>query len=335
MSVDTDLQQIRLHQGNLLGVASQWDKVPWAIFRGLESSVSPICSPKSAEPTPQEKAYANALLNLVQTSSIKQPRQEDSGNQSTVRHAVHHQGIATVKKRDRFSLIKDLSLSPHTYVDLITQVVKTFREQDKFLLYVTDYTTNKALFDYAQSNDDALDRPGDPYGYISRGKRRWQGPLGQMTLLVTLWHPHAYFAQENVKEDSYVYLSNVHIKPRRDNGMMEGKIHTDRMFPEKICVTLIEDDDDDPRVMELKKRKREYWRRNKLDKAQVTKDFGNADGSPQESGSKKNAKKRKKEQQQKKEPVREEGQTEITKTLNINRYEPNRNSRFFSVDSFC
>ncbi|KAL1969704.1 hypothetical protein VTN77DRAFT_8257 [Rasamsonia byssochlamydoides] len=318
--------RIRPHQGALLGVATQWDRVPWAIFRQREESgpsVSLICSPNSVEPTPQEKAYANSLLNLVQARSTEQPRQETPDKRPSVTQAVSREKTTGIKKRS-FSLIKDVS--GEVYVDLVVHVVKTFPEQDKFLLYVTDYTTNKALFEYAQSDDEDQGRPGDEYGYRPRPKRRWQGPFGRMTLQVTLWQPHAYFAQQNVKEGDYVYLRNVHIKqPEGGNGMINGRIHGDRVYPDKICVSLIADNDDDPRVKELKKRKQEYWKRHKLDKAQLAKDLGNLDDGQQERDSKKSAKKRKKEQQQKKQPVREEGQTEIMTTLNVKRYEPNSN----------
>jgi protection-of-telomeres protein 1 len=313
-------------------VASGYDRVPWAIFRQSEKarpSASLICSPKSVEPTQQERAYANSLLNLVaQTSVTEQPRQRIPDNRSTVIPAVPPKKTAIVKKRDRFSLIKDVS--PDTYVDLVAQVVKTFPEQDKFLLYVTDYTANKALFEYAQQSDDgAQDRPGDQFGYIRRSKRPWQGPFGQMTLQVALWEPHSYFARQNVKEDDYVHLRNVHIKSNPVNGMLEGGLHTDKIYPEKICVHAIGDDDDSQHVVELKRRKREYWKRNQLGKAQIAEDFGNLDDGPQDRASKKNAKKRKKEQQQKKKPMkREEGQTEITATLNTKRYELNKNSKF-------
>lgn len=340
LCADTDASQIRPHHGSLLGVASQWDAVPWAIFRQSEESrpsVSLICSPKSSEPTSYEKAYAKSLLNpLVQASFERQPHQEAPDKQPTVTPDVSRKETSSVQKRDWFSLIKDLSVG--TYVDLVAEVVKTFREPDKFMLYVTDYTTNKSLFDYAKPEEEDEEeeegRPGDEYGYRPRAKRRWKGPFGRMTLQVTLFPPHSYFAQESVKENDYVYLRKVHIKEPRTGGVIDGRIHGDRLFPDKINVSVIEHNDDNPRVKELKRRKLEYWKRNQLNRAQITKDLGSRDEGQQDQNSK-NARKRKKEQQQqqqqKKQSVREEGQTEITTAINIKRYEPNRNSKFFTL----
>jgi protection of telomeres protein 1 len=226
-----------------------------------------------------------------------------------------------IKKRDRFSLIKNLSMD--TFVDLTVHVVKTWYQDDRVHLYVTDYTVNKSLFDYQEkSNDDEEGGTfGDEFGFMTRNtreKRTWQGPMGRMTVQITLWDPHSTYAREHVHEDSYVALSNVRVKTDKMNGIMEGVIHTDKMYPHKLGIRLLEDDDEDSQFDELKNRKREYWRQNKMNKRKVTEDFGENDGP------RKNAKKRRKErlktqqeqrQKQQQQQRKEEGQTEIPVTM--------------------
>jgi hypothetical protein len=95
---------------------------------------------------------------------------------------------------------------------------------------------------------------------------------------------------------------------------MEGILHEDRHYPDKIHVQLLDNDDDDPRFIELKKRKREYWKTNKPNKRQPL----------EEESSKKKPKKRPKKKQQS--PRLEEGQVEITSSLATNIYGINDNS---------
>lgn len=145
-------------------------------------------------------------------------------------------------------------------MDIVGQVVKTYPEGDKFTLYVTDYTQNKNLYNYPFP-DDSSGRDGDEFNYIhSRPRRRWPGPFGQMTLQITLWQPHAWFAQQNIKEDDFVHLQNIQVKPAKDSGMMEGAIRTDRVYPDKIQVRVIDRNEPDALVKDVLKRKMEYWR---------------------------------------------------------------------------
>ena len=63
-----------------------------------------------------------------------------------------------------------------------------------------------------------------------------------MTLQVTLWDPHSSYARENVYEDTYAALSNVRVKLDKMNGAMEGVLHTDQMYPEKVSIRALEGD---------------------------------------------------------------------------------------------
>jgi protection of telomeres protein 1 len=211
-------------------------------------------------------------------------------------------------------------------------VVKTFPENDKFLLYVTDYTTNKYLFNYeAGSREEGQTLEGDEYGYIPRSKKQWRGPLGQMTLQVTLWEPHAHFARQNVNEEDIVFLTNVHIKLNENYQRMDAAIHTDHIYQKKICVRVVGTQDND-NVKALLTRKRDFWKKAKTDSAQVAKDFEDLHDRVRDGAAQKSAKKRRKErtQQEKKGDKRKEDQGEITASLQVKRTEPNPHGRLLS-----
>lgn len=164
--------------------------------------------------------------------------------------------------RQKFSLIKDVAVD--TYYDLVGQVVKVYPNNGRVELYITDYTSNGLLYNYewGREGENAVVREGDPYGHISRGVgKKWRGPFGKMTLTVTLWDPHAYYTQNNVKEDQFVFLRNVHIKWSRD-AKVEGVLHTDKRYPSRIDITILDTGDD--RVKDVLRRKRDYAAKFKM-----------------------------------------------------------------------
>ncbi|RJE17069.1 hypothetical protein PHISCL_10594, partial [Aspergillus sclerotialis] len=125
---------------------------------------------------------------------------------------------------------------------------------EKAILYFTDYTANKDLINYSQ---DASNRDGDEYGYLSHSMKKWPGPLGQMTLQITLWEPHASYAREYLKAKDFVRLTNVHIKRGRIAQNLEASIHSDRRFPDKIHVKSVHDKTDN-QVRDLLQRRAQY-----------------------------------------------------------------------------
>ncbi|OJJ51197.1 hypothetical protein ASPZODRAFT_138304 [Penicilliopsis zonata CBS 506.65] len=293
--------RVKLYQGKRLAVVSQNDQVPWAIFR--PDGRFPICSPNSAKPIAIEQDYAYGLLDRL-SGGRRLQRAPPSTPYS--RPAVVVESSASAKKassKREFSLIKDIK--PHTFVDLVAQVVKTYPDgSDKFTIYVTDYTAHKSLHNY--ETGDARD--GDPHGYISRTASKWKGPSGQMTILVTLWEPHASFAREFLKVNDFVFLTNVHIK-MRPGSQMEGVIHTDRHYPKKIHVQQV-DVGDDSRVKDLVRRKKEYEKRNPRHQAP-----GSA--SDERLASKRAFKKQEPNERKKQKMQVEEGQTALKPSVEI------------------
>lgn len=300
----------------------------------------PICSPGSKALSVEEQTYANTLVESVIHFSSTAPvtsstRKKSQAQSSSTPSESRQQSIA--KPNDRFSLIKDLSA--HTFADLAVHVVKSYYQDDRVHLHVTDYTVNRSLFDHGDKSDEEkeggafLTRP-------TREKRAWQGPRGRMTLEVTLWEPHSFYARENVTEDAYILLRNVHVKANKMNGLLEGVMHTDKRYPEKVDIRVIEEDrQNDPRVVELMTRKREYWKQTRMNKRKLADDFSDGDDAKPKKNSKQRRKEllrqkkqqeQRKQQQQAKSMQREEGQTEIPSTMNKSN-RPNPYSKSFNV----
>lgn len=162
-------------------------------------------------------------------------------------------------RRDKFTLVKDAMTG--MYYDLVVQVVKIYTHNDRIEVYVSDYTSNNLLFNYEWGHDDsdASGREGDEYNYApgNPSLNKWNGPCGKMTLTVTLWPPHANFGRENLKENDFVHLRNVHIRWSKDLKI-EGGLHTDRRCPDRIDVAILTNNENDDRVKDLLRRKRAY-----------------------------------------------------------------------------
>ncbi|PGH03686.1 hypothetical protein GX51_03950 [Blastomyces parvus] len=320
--------KVRSYQGAMVGLCSQRDCSPWIIFSKGSNYKTPQITmrPGTRDLTTAEKSYALSLIGAdCSVATSRQPVQVKPAASSVPLRQVVSKPLtksSTPRGRPKFTLIRDASCG--TFVDLVVQIVKTYAEDyQRFLLYVTDYTQNKQLFNY--SSQEGGSRDGDQYGYTSRPKRDWPGPYGQMTLQVTLWEPHAYYAKQNIKENDFVLLQNVNIKMGRMSGVMEGSLHTDRHYPEKIQVIPINDNDSDEELKKLVKRKLEYWKRIRTDNSGLHDNDTNkrkmADNDEQPRNLSKKAKKRLAEQKKKQEAKRkrEEDQQEIATSFQAKR----------------
>lgn len=234
--------------------------------------------PKTAEPSHSEMLYAIELCNLkdrkLDTSSgIPVFSSCTLSTLTAPSTAASSQGPVSSSKsggrlgyggRDKFSLIKDLQMS--SFYDIVGQVVKTYPNNGRLEMYITDYTSNNMLFRYQwdqedKENSNDYDNIWGDYSSSSKSKK-WPGPYGQMTLMVTLWPPHSMFVQSNVNEWDFVLLQNVHVKQDRDLKM-EGALHEDRQWPSRIQVSVLKDHSDE-RVKNVLRRKREYGEKFKV-----------------------------------------------------------------------
>ncbi|KAL4990857.1 hypothetical protein BDW68DRAFT_193850 [Aspergillus falconensis] len=245
---------IKVWNGKVLGVASEDRIIPWAVFRpdrDPTAHLPPLTGPEPFEPTYQEKTYAASLLEAspgaFRTVTVTRPLAQVSASRPA---------SATQK----FSLLQDIQ--DGQFVDLIGEIIKIYgNDSEKATLYLTDYTKNENLFFYATDNDDdsGHGRDGDPYGYIQRQKKKWNGPSGRMTIQITLWEPHASFVRGNFNIGELVRLKNVKIKwSRVEEGSLEAVVHGNRANPDETNAFPV-NPSNDPRVQQLLTRREAYW----------------------------------------------------------------------------
>ncbi|KAL8690996.1 MAG: hypothetical protein Q9224_004273, partial [Gallowayella concinna] len=242
--------KISLWKGMTTGLSSR--STSWAVISAatIPETVPPghinlSCVKKtgSSALTQEQMRYAIELCNSRDRST--QP--SINPTQTPTRDLSLTATASSSGRRDKFALIKDLQIDK--FYDLIGQVVKIYPSNGVVELYITDYTTNSSLFNYAWGHDDDefSDRP------------KWQGPLGKQTLTVSLFPPHSYYAQDNVRPDQYVFLRNVRIKYSKDLKM-EGCLHTDKFYSDRVDITVLKDHNDD-RLKDLLRRKLEYTKK--------------------------------------------------------------------------
>ncbi|KAI4160374.1 MAG: hypothetical protein LQ342_005785 [Letrouitia transgressa] len=315
------LQKVRISSfcGMTIGLSNK--NTNWVVFHamGIPESLPShslqlghIKGPGARSPTQQEMAYAIELYNSRDRASYtslytnnqpqihnqSSPKQADSSGPPTLPAAQTVTAPVNFARRDKFTLIKDAQID--IFYDLVGQVVKIYPNNGIVELYVTDYTSNSLLYNYVWAQaEEEISREGDPYGYIptTSRNRSWPGPFGKMTLTVTLWPPHSHFAQENVKENQFVFLRNTRVRYSKD-AKMEGSMHTDQRDMGRIGVTIIKDHSDE-RVKNVLRRKLEYTKRFKEQTAKFI-DQARGEKRKQEGAplSKSAKRKRRKQQQQ-------------------------------------
>ena len=263
---------------------------------------------RSLAPTLSEMRYAIALCNLRDRSTFTAPSSSPTASALTPKST---ETPSTVQWRDKFSLVKDVSVG--TYCNLVGQVIRLYPSNGRVELYFTDYTKHCLVWDYPEPDDgNGFGREGDEYNYTAGNStnKKWNGPYGKMTLTVTLWENNAYFGQQNLKENDFVHLRNVHIKFSKDSKV-EGVLHTDRRYPDRIDVTILKNREDDDRVKDVLRRKRDYWKRfnNKAeDFALQTKALKRKSMEDNQSLSKNQARKRRKQKSEQLDRSRYQGE---------------------------
>lgn len=164
----------------------------------------------------------------------------------------------------KFGLIRNVA--PDRFCDVLVEVIRMYPGQfDACELYVTDYTTNKHLFDYASPEEEREQgRDGDPLNYIDphrERQRKWPGPYGQMALKVEVREPHASYARSKIKEGDLVVIRNMRIKTDPQTRI-EGNLWPDFRYPDKVLLQVWQVKDR-KEVIELLDRKEKYWKGRK------------------------------------------------------------------------
>ena len=259
----TEYQGMRM---GISGYSTGWTVFPISRWRETGSATAPspsfIKDSKDSSPSEAEMQYARELCSLAtQTDSVSASAADPSSvglhNNSFAGSTLSPPSSArpvitnSTPRRDKFSLIADVKAD--TYYDLTGEVVKIYPSNGVVELYISDYTSNQLLYDYEWGSGENRDN--------STYDRRWPGPFGKYTLMVTLWEPHSYFAQNSVEQGDIVSLRNMYVKYSK-SGKLEGVVHTDRMHPERIGITVINDTakEKDSKVKNILMRRSEYER---------------------------------------------------------------------------
>ena len=260
------LRNIKIREWSGMTVGLSTRGTSWVVF---PAESIPANAPSSAglqlknvkaahghPPSPSEMQYAISVCNSRDRSTFTSSSSPPTGS------AIIPKPFGTpltTQLRDKFSLLKDVNVD--TFYNLVGQVVRLYPSNGRVELYITDYTRNCLVWDYPEPDDEnGTSREGDEFNYSAGGNKKWNGPYGKMTLTVTLWGNNAYFVQQNTKENDFVHLRNVHIKWSKD-AKVEGALHTDRRYPDRIDVTVLKNVDDDDRVKDVLRRKRDYWKK--------------------------------------------------------------------------
>lgn len=270
------LRNIKVKQWSGRTIAMSGRLTSWIVFASdsIPEKAPPrfqltyVKDPRAPAPQPIDMEYAISLCNSRDRSVFR----KISDPYSNVTGTSPSQGQSSVhtptprRGREKFSMIKDVQID--NYYDLVGQVVKLYPSNGNVELYITDYTSNPLLYNYEwglPAEEDTNAREGDEFGYIPHqsANRKWPGPFGRHTLTITLWPSHCYFAQSNVKENDFVYLRNVHIRYSKD-AKVEGSMHTDTKYPDKVDINIISDHRDDDRVKNVLRRKLEYSEKFKV-----------------------------------------------------------------------
>lgn len=211
--------------------------------------------PKTSKLGPQDLKYIKSLHKWWSTRDVAMT--PSSGLASI------HRSVSGTSHKRQFSLIRDMKFD--CFYDIVGLVVKTFPGVGNYTLYVTDFSKNPMLFAYEWN------KTGAGGSYDHRGNSKWPGPWGQYTLQITLWDAHAAAAKQSVFDGAYIKLQNVRAK-RNGDGRLEGALHGDRRFTERVDLQVLTNMND-PRIRELLQRNKEYTRRFESDKLRFEKEM--------------------------------------------------------------
>jgi len=258
--------KIKEWQGMTIGLSNRGTS--WVVFPAVSIPADPSTSlsqlqhvkqPQTPAPAAVEMRYAITLCNFRDRSSFTEPIPTPAPASTSFAPSADGAIPANRGLRDKFSLVKDVLCD--TYYDLVGQVVKSYPKSKWVELYLTDYSPNNLLWNYewGQDDEDRSGREGDAYSYVpcKSNDQKWPGPFGKMTLTVLLFPPHGY---QKVKESDFVHLRNVRIRWSGD-AKLEGVMYTDRRYPDRIDVTILKNNEDDDRVKDVLRRKRDYTKR--------------------------------------------------------------------------
>lgn len=247
-------------------------------YAGGKKTIDCVSIPSSNTPSTEDQIYVMFLQSLhgeamkaalslqtpVRRGSFQQPPAPSVQAKSKIQdNSQAPKGPPAVRtaaggRSFKFSLIQDTQ--HNKFYDLVVQVVKVFptRFGDYIEVYVTDYTSNKNLYDYPDPNEKSdIVTEGDHLGYTSFDRKEWPGPWGQMVLRIEVRHPHADYIQNSTKEGDCVELKNVRVKFSQQ-GKLEANMFPDTLNPQKVLASKLNAAKSEE-CQQLQSRRSAYW----------------------------------------------------------------------------
>lgn len=201
-------------------------KTAWAVFDVTKGAEQGVIKSESTGFKHHER-----LLDCARRLKLGAPSKAPSSG-----------SVSGVRMERSPSLIKDVVVDK--FHDLTGEVIKMYTAGTGAVdLHITDYTRNNLLPEYL---------PQDA-GYGN--DKKWDGPYGKRSLKIEVYDPHATWLRDNAERGSLLRLRNVRIKIGK-GALLEGNLWEDRLYPEKVCVWSLTDED--PAVQQLLGRKTGY-----------------------------------------------------------------------------
>ncbi|RKF54745.1 Protection of telomeres protein 1 [Golovinomyces cichoracearum] len=133
------------------------------------------------------------------------------------------------KKRDKLALVQDLQ--PGSFYDVIGEVRKLWESSDTMVtVYLSDYTENNRLFQYApeerfpEFRNEDCEESNETNTSVNKTSRL--NPHGKLIIQITLWDSDADFVRRKVDRGNWILIKNVRIKIG-PNDIIEGSVHAE------------------------------------------------------------------------------------------------------------
>jgi len=238
--------------------AAKISKPPRDPTPALRTSAKP-----GTAPSPGEKAFVSLLYHLINKERLPAPSEYEVMK------------VQSVNIKDKYSTLKDVQQG--MYTDTIVEVVREpYWLGDKYTLWVSDYTENSAFFEHSFGRGKSpRGQVGDPFGILPQNKEEqdWAGPFGQRSMQVTCFFPHADVVRDHpVSKGSWIKMRNLHIKFGHNNANLEGFLHEDKRYPERINLFPLDLSDHENLSQELKdtiRRRKEYEKAYKSERKEL------------------------------------------------------------------
>ncbi|UNI19056.1 hypothetical protein JDV02_005273 [Purpureocillium takamizusanense] len=225
-------------------------------------ALRPFAKPGTA-PSTGERAFVSLLYHLINKERLPAPSEYEVMK------------VQSINIKDKYHTLQDVRQG--MYTETIVEVVREpYWLGDKYTLWVSDYTENSAFFEHSFGRGKSHQgQVGDPFGLLPQNKEEhdWAGPFGQRSMQVTCFFPHANVIRDHpVSKGSWIRMRNLHIKFGHNNANLEGFLHEDKRYPERINLSPVDLNDRENLSQELKdtiRRRKEYEKAYKSERKEL------------------------------------------------------------------